>query len=104
MKVIVFDLGGTLMEYQGMPYSWGDYYSTGFHALNDKYKCDVSEALINESVEILKSYNPRINYREIEYDAEQIFREALRKWNIECPVEEMIYSFFDGLHINCWCA
>lgn len=23
MGVIAFDLGGTLMEYKGMPYSWG---------------------------------------------------------------------------------
>lgn len=34
MRVIAFDLGGTLMEYQGMPYSWVDYYSIGFQALN----------------------------------------------------------------------
>ena len=26
MKIIVFDLGGTLMEYKGMPYSWVEYY------------------------------------------------------------------------------
>ena len=25
-KAIVFDLGGTLMEYEGMPLDWSDYY------------------------------------------------------------------------------
>ena len=25
-QVIVFDLGGTLMEYEGMPHSWNSYY------------------------------------------------------------------------------
>lgn len=29
MRVIVFDLGGTLMEYEGMPHSWVDYYEQG---------------------------------------------------------------------------
>lgn len=30
MKVIVFDLGGTLMEYEGMPLNWSNYYEQGF--------------------------------------------------------------------------
>lgn len=30
MKAIVFDIGGTLMEYKGMPLSWLDYYKTAF--------------------------------------------------------------------------
>lgn len=30
MKIIVFDLGGTLMEYRGMPLNWSDYYEKGF--------------------------------------------------------------------------
>lgn len=100
MNVIVFDLGGTLMQYEGMPYSWIDYYSIGFKTLNNKYKCNASEMLINKSVEILKSYNPRINYREVEYTPQQIFAEALKKWNIACPLEEMIYSFFEGLQLK----
>lgn len=34
-KVFVFDLGGTLMEYKGMPASWIDYYEQGFKELNE---------------------------------------------------------------------
>lgn len=30
IKVIVFDIGGTLMEYRNMPLSWLDYYKKGF--------------------------------------------------------------------------
>ena len=29
-KAIVFDLGGTLMEFAGMPLNWSDYYIGGF--------------------------------------------------------------------------
>ena len=28
-KIVVFDLGGTLMEYEGMPLNWNDYYYQG---------------------------------------------------------------------------
>ena len=67
MKAVVFDIGGTLMEYKGMPYSWIDYYETGFKSVNKKHQCNISEFEIDRSVEILKSYNPRLNYREREY-------------------------------------
>lgn len=43
-KVLVFDLGGTLMEYKGMPDSWIDYYKQGFETINSYYHCGVSEA------------------------------------------------------------
>ena len=59
MKIITFDLGGTLMEYAGMPASWTDYYKQGFEAINSYYNCKVSEDYIKQSVEILKSFNPR---------------------------------------------
>ena len=31
--VVVFDLGGTLMEFKGMPPVWTDYYKNGFDIL-----------------------------------------------------------------------
>ena len=33
MKGVVFDLGGTLMQYVGMPYSWEDFYYKGFEEI-----------------------------------------------------------------------
>ena len=33
-KPIVFDLGGTLMEYIGMPLNWNNYYAYGFEKAN----------------------------------------------------------------------
>lgn len=44
MRVIVFDLGGTLMEYEGMPNSWVDYYEQGLEQINKKYNCNKSSA------------------------------------------------------------
>lgn len=39
MKVAVFDLGGTLMQYVGMPYSWVVFYCQGFEAIIQKPNC-----------------------------------------------------------------
>ena len=55
-KVIVFDLGGTLMEYEGMPLSWIPYYETGFSQVNHRLNLDLSGEEIQKSVEILKEY------------------------------------------------
>ena len=58
-KAIVFDLGGTLMENEGMPLDWSDYYYQGFKKINDNLGLELSDADIDKSAEILKSYNPR---------------------------------------------
>lgn len=99
MKAVVFDIGGTLMEYKGMPYSWIDYYKTGFKSVNKKHQCNISESEIDRSVEILKSYNPRLNYREREYTPQYIFSHAIKEWNINFSIDEFIYSFFEELHL-----
>ena len=41
-KSIVFDLGGTLMEYAGMPLNWSEYYICGFEKLNEIMKLNLS--------------------------------------------------------------
>ena len=77
MKVIVFDLGGTLMQYVGMPYSWVEFYYQGFEAIIQKYNCSISKEAIEKSLQMLKAFNPRVNYREVEYAAEYIFSKIL---------------------------
>lgn len=100
MKIIVFDLGGTLMQYVGMPYSWVDFYCQGFEAINKKYNCNISEDAIQEAVHVLKHFNPRVNYREIEYSAEFIFSKALEHWHIEIPIQNCIETFWNGLNLR----
>ena len=55
---------------------------------------------INESVEILKSFNPRLFYREIEYTPEHIFSKALEHWSVKIPIHECSYIFFQGLELE----
>lgn len=100
-KVIVFDLGGTLMEYVGMPLNWSEYYPEAFRHVNEINNLNLSEQDISKAVEILKSYNPRITKREIEIDPEDMFIEILKAWNTNSQsIKKIIKDFFDGMNLK----
>lgn len=100
MMVVVFDLGGTLMEFKGMPPVWIDYYKTGFENVNKALGLNLTEEEINHSVEIMTSYNPRVNYREIEVTPEEIFTSVISKWSVDVNVNDVINAFFEGINAN----
>ena len=100
MKIIVFDLGGTLMQYEGRPYSWVEFYQQGFDSIIQKYNCNVSKEDIQKSVQILKDFNPRVSGREVEYSAEHIFSNALEHWHIDPPIKNCIETFWHGLKLS----
>lgn len=88
------------MEYEGMPYSWIDYYEQGLEKINKKYHCENSVSDISKSADILKTFNPRIHYREKEYSPEFIFSKALEHWNIDIAIKDCVYTFFEGLQLK----
>lgn len=100
MKTVVFDLGGTLMEYVGMPYSWVDFYYKGFEAIIEKFNLNISQEVIEKSVQMLKEFNPRISGREIEYSAEYIFTKVLEPWHIDIAIQSCIEIFWSGLQLK----
>lgn len=97
-KVVVFDLGGTLMEFKGMPSVWIDYYKIGFDSINEKFNLYLSDDDIEKSVEIMKSYNPRINYRDIEITPTEIFINSIAHWNTDLDIDRVIDCFFEGIN------
>lgn len=99
-EVIVFDVGGTLMEYTEMPLSWIDYYKQGFRQLAEDIDYPATEKEIEKSFEIMKTLNPRINYREIEYTPEYIFEKVLEDWNTQAPINEIIEKFFKAMNLS----
>lgn len=100
MCVIVFDLGGTLMEYVGMPHSWVDYYGQGLSNINEKFGLNKTGADISKSAELLKKFNPRVIYREEEYSPEYIFSRVLEHWHTDVDVTECVYAFYEGLRLS----
>ena len=100
LKVVVFDLGGTLMQYVGMPHSWEDFYFKGFEEIIRKFRYPISQEIVEKSFQMLKEFNPRINYREVEYSAEYIFAKILEQWHMDIPVQSCIETFWSGLQLN----
>lgn len=100
MKVIVFDLGGTLMQYVGMPHSWVEFYYQGFDAIRRKFGYKVTEDEIERSIQRLTEMNPRVNYREEEYLPEEMFAKALAHWSGKLPIAECVKVFWDGLELS----
>ena len=88
------------MQYEGMSYSWVEFYQQGIDAIIKKYNCNVSMEDIQKSVQILKDFNPRVSGREVEYSAEHIFSNALEHWNIDTPIKNCIETFWQGLKLS----
>ncbi len=88
------------MEFVNMPPSWVDYYRQGFEAIAKFLNSNISDSDIDLSAEIMKTYNPRINYREIEYSPELIFKKCLEHWNTNINLDEAIKIFFDSFGLN----
>lgn len=99
-RSIVFDLGGTLMEYTGMPLNWSDYYIFGFERLNKILKLNLSERDLQESARKLKSYNPRTSKREYEIEPEAVFNDVISNWKEKPNISKVIESFFEGLRLK----
>lgn len=93
IKSAVFDIGGTLMEYKGMPCVWVDYYENGFLHVCEKLLPQLTEKNIADGMEILRGYNPSIKFREADYSYERIFGEIVRKWGVDIPPEKLLIAF-----------
>ncbi len=100
IKIIVFDLGCTLMEYKGMHLSWVSYYKDSFDYVNRKLSLGLSEKQIDASIEIYKNYNPRIKPREAEIAPEKIFADITSGWNTDVPLKTVIDTFFESLNLE----
>lgn len=102
MKVIVFDIGGTLMEYKNMPLSWLDFYKDGFRYVCNKLSLNIIENDIDKSFEVLKSYNPRINPLEVDVTPKVIFSEATSHWQGEFILSDVINKFYESMNLTAY--
>lgn len=100
IKLFVFDLGGTLMEYKGMHLSWTGYYKSGFEYVNKQLRLGLSEKQIAEAIQIFTDYNPAVNPREKEIDPEIIFKDIIKDWGTSIPVSKIIEVFFESLKLE----
>ena len=100
IKVAAFDIGGTLMEYKGMPGVWIDYYENGLRAIRDKMLPELTDSDIKAAVTILRGYNPTVKYREADYGYERIFSEILQEWKISgVDIRQLAFCFFESFDL-----
>lgn len=102
IKVAAFDIGGTLMEYKGMPGVWVDYYENGFRHVRDKLLSKLTDKDIAAGMEILRGYNPTIKYREADYSHEHIFGEIAEKWGVDITADKIAYCFFEAFPLEAY--
>lgn len=100
IQAVVFDLGGTLLEFKGMPSDWSSRYPAGLAEACRSLGLRPSAREIEEAAEILRGYNPRVCYREVEISPEMIFADAVKGWAVRPETEALIDAFFAGLHLE----
>lgn len=101
IEAIIFDLGGTLIDYEGFPHYWGDYYQEALRKVSDKLSLNLTEEQIDIAVETLKKYNPRLYPREIEYTPRFIFKDVFNGWRLaENRFDTAIQVFFNFFQQN----
>lgn len=100
MNTIVFDIGGTLMEYRGMPYVWLDFYGDAFNYVRERLALPLSDEALAGSAETLRQFNPKVNYREIDYAPEYIFTKATENWDCNFDIGEVISAFFENMKLT----
>lgn len=100
MAVFVFDCGGTLMEYAGMPAAWSALYPQGFRAVADALCTACTADDLAEAAARLTAFNPRITGREIEYPPAEMFAACLSHWPSPVDPQAAAEIFFRGLRLS----
>lgn len=100
MKIIVFDIGGTLMEYRNMPNVWIEFYEKAFRHVREKLRLSLSDEQLAHSLEILRSFNPKVNYREKDYSPEYIFGRVTEGWRGEFSLRDVISTFYESMALT----
>jgi putative hydrolase of the HAD superfamily len=63
MKAVAFDLGDTLIEYEGLPLSWEAHYESAIRSLARFIGATISDDQMDAAKEVLRKYNTRLHPR-----------------------------------------
>ena len=82
-KLVVFDLGETLMFYKGLALDWSEHYSNAITAASRACSIDIGKNEIERASSVLLKYNTRRNPRVKEISSQIIFGEILYEINAD---------------------
>ena len=99
MKAIGFDLGGTLINYKGIPMSWQTLYGRALTDVAISCNCKVNDKFLFDGKQILSKYNTRLNTRTKEVSSKRIIGEILSCWDVPVDTnlknaEDTFFSYF----------
>lgn len=98
-KAVVFDIGQTLIEYN-KPLNWSKSYRPALERAAKACGINLSEIDFQKAVNVLSTYNTRINPREYEVSSNKIFAEIFEKLAISQSHFELFksefYAFFNN--------
>jgi putative hydrolase of the HAD superfamily len=96
MKAIAFDLGDTLVEYEGVPLSWEEHYPEALENLAAFLGLNADSDRVVRACAILRRYNTRINPREEEVSFAIILGELMKSFDAPGEADEIACarSFF----------
>jgi len=81
MKAFVFDLGDTLIEYEGLPLSWEAHYSDALNCLAGSLGISLNGAQLADGHVVLRKYNTRLTPRDREVTFTAILEDLLVCWS-----------------------
>jgi len=77
MRAVAFDLGDTLVEYEGLPLNWEAHYDSAILELAKFIEHPVADSRMRAAKDALRRYNTRLNPRAHEVGFDSILRELL---------------------------
>jgi putative hydrolase of the HAD superfamily len=89
MKAIAFDLGDTLVEYEGLPLSWESHYVEALANLASFLRLAPTPDQINRACAVLRRYNTRHHPRTNEVTFATILGDMLRCFDFDGAAEEL---------------
>ena len=90
------------MEYKDMPFCWLDYYENALEQAAKALSLPLTEEQKKRTLDVLRSFNPKVNYRENDYSPEHIFGTACEEWDFEYDLERVIEEFFAAFHLTAY--
>jgi putative hydrolase of the HAD superfamily len=94
LNAIAFDLGDTLLCYEGVPLNWSLHYPQALTRGFETAGVPAGDSSLGVASEILARYNTRLHPREVEYSAERIFSEICETLAVDTSRREAISDGF----------
>ncbi len=89
MDAVIFDLGDTLLEYEGVPPSWEQHYRDALTALAESLGVTPHPGQLGRGAAVLRTYNTRLHPREHEVPFTKILAELLPCFGVNRAVDEL---------------